>query len=387
MSLSKAWSHECLVRKDVDFLNVGTLGPTLKSALQRAQDVLWQWMSDGPGASLAIPSARMYLNMMEEQDKCRGVVAQWMGVNPASVAILGNATDGINAALSTIEWRAGDRIITSNEEHDALSRPLAQLVRRFGVAVDVLSFPATDGEIPNFLERLSAVVSPATRLVAISHVSHVSGIRLPLGNIGTMFHAHPDVWLLVDGSHAAGTVLELVQPRVDFYVFPGHKWLFGPIGTGILWVSERVLQESLPLMSGAPMMSSEGKRYDTNDGAWRYEYGTRDWSKMVGLSRAIQFRQQWAEKKLLEHYESLGRQFTIGFSKTTAAPLVGSAPLFSIPMIRSDDVANVLWEKYRIITKPQAKNMRISLPPWLEPARAVQLGEMVGKAMARVLGS
>lgn len=382
--LSQVWREQCLVREDIEFLNVGTLGSTLRVAFEKTQEAMLEWLMEGPGGSISPRPGRMYLNMMEEQDRCRQVVAKWMGAEKSSVALLGNATDGINAALGSIEWRAGDRILTSNEEHDALLRPLSQIARRYGVEVDVLPFPSTDEEVPGFLRELEQHIGPTTRCIALSHVSHVTGIRIPIEDLSRTCEAAPHAWLLVDGSHAAGTTVAFLRPRVDFYVFPAHKWLFGPIETGVLWVSPRVLQETTPLQSGAPMMSADGVRYERDDGAWRYEYGTRDWSKMVGLNKAIEFRQQWTEEVLVEHYELLGRQFSDGFMRACGMSLQGSAPLLSVAIEASDAAANLLWEEHRVIVKPQAHHLRLSIPPWLEPQRATELGELVGQTIARV---
>ena len=378
MSLSAQWRKQCMVRTDLEFLNAGTLGPTLRCAFDAAHDALTRWMTDAPGASLDLRSARGYLNMMEEQDKCRRVVADWLGVAPDSVALLGNATDGINAALHSIQWQPGDRIVTTNEEHEALRQPLERLQHRYGVAVDVVPFPQTDAEVARFGDDLNSKLTDRTRLVALSEVSHATGVRVSVPDIATTLAAFPQVWLLVDGSHAAGTSEELIQPRVDFYVFPAHKWLFGPVETGVLWVSQRALQRTSPLLAGAPMMSAEGVRFDDDAGAWRYEYGTRDWSKLVGLSVAIRFRQQWPEAVLVDHYATLGAAFAQGFEFASGRRLTGVAPLYSVATVNSNAIANDLWEQHRVLVKPQANNIRISIPPWLEPDRARELGRLLG---------
>lgn len=379
MSISLRWQEECLVNQDIAFFNVGTLAPTIKCAFQAEYDLKLKWMSQGPGASLEIREARTYLNMMEEQDKCRRVVANWLGVAPSSVALLGNATDGINAAFNSIDWEPGDRILTSDEEHEALRNPLAQLKRRFGVEVDIVSFPKNNEENSQFINEFAEKLSSSTRMVAISEVSHRSGVRINITELIATLSGYTDAWLLIDGSHAAGTTLNLIKPGIDFYVFPAHKWLFGPVETGVLWVSERVLQETYPLMSGSPMISAEGERYESGEGAWRYEYGTRDWAKMAGLATAITFRQQWTEETLLSHYALLSTAFVNGFQSACSTPLHGAAPLFSFATEKSNEIANQLWNTQRIIVKPQDGNIRLSVPPWLEAEHSHELGQIIGR--------
>ena len=380
VALSAAWRAECLVDPGIDFLNPGTLAPTLRCAYTAMFDAYSHWMAAGPGASLEDRSARAYLNAMEEQDRCRRVLAGWLQVQAESVALLGNATDGINAALGSVSWQPGDRIVTSDEEHEALRHPLRQLRLRHGVEVDLVPFPQAADKAQGFAERISAALSLATRMVAVSQVSHRSGVRIDLDQVTAALAKRPDVLLLVDGSHAAGAVADLVRDGVDFYAFPGHKWLFGPVETGVLWVSERALRDTAPLMSGAPMMSAEGVRYEDGSGAWRYEYGTRDWTKMVGLSAAVRFRQQWPEEELLHHYAELGTSFRQGFEDADCGhPLEGAAPLFSVLTEQGATVGQTLWQRHRVIVKPQAGNIRISLPPWLERSRARELGHLLAQ--------
>jgi selenocysteine lyase/cysteine desulfurase len=383
MSLSSDWLKECMVDRTIEFLNAGTLAPTLRCAFDAVYAAHLQWMTHGPGGSLEQRDARTYLNMMEEQDKCRRVVASWLGVAPSTIALLGNVTDGINASLSSIPWQPGDRILTSDEEHEALRYPLAQLKLRYGVEIDVVQFPRRNEDVSQFPSQFSDKLSPHTKMVAISEVSHRSGVRVDVNGIISALREFPNVWLLVDGAHAAGTSTSLIQDGIDFYVFPGHKWLFGPVETGVLRVSQRVLKETTPLLSGSPMMSVEGVRYEDAAGAWRYEYGTRDWSKMVGLTTAIQFRQHWMEQDLVLHYTSLGVAFAQGFETKNGRPLTGNSPVISFETQAANRIANTLWEEQKVIVKPQDGNIRISLPPWLEVDRSRELGDLIGQVVDR----
>lgn len=377
MVLSQTWLEECLVDNDMDFLNCGTLAPTLKSAFQLMQEARLKWIQRGPGASLELREARGYLNMMEEQDKCRHQVAKWLRVDASSVALLGNVTDGINAALQTIEWSAKDHIVTTDEEHDALQRPLSHLERRIGVRVDAVSFPKSS-EDNTFISRLMSKITPQTKLIALSQVSHVTGIPIDITRLMEALEEVPHVYVLIDGAHAAGTTTNLIHPRMDFFTFPGHKWLFGPVETGVLWVSQRILRDTSTMLSGAPMMSKDGTRFEDEEGAWRYEYGTRDWAKMVGLSASVAFRRRWSEETIVDHYATLGSAFAGAFHASSKVKLVGRAPLLSFPTDSSNQIANNLWQGYRILVKPQARNIRISLPPWLTIERASRLGEQIG---------
>jgi L-cysteine/cystine lyase len=122
--------------------------------------------------------------------------------------------------LAGLDLRPGDEVLTSDEEHPGLLGPLAAARAQRGTAVREVPF----GE-------LAGAVSPATRLVACSHVSWLNG-RLAPDLTGV------DVPVLLDGAQGAGAVpVDVAALGCDFYAASGQKWLCGPVGTGLLWVS------------------------------------------------------------------------------------------------------------------------------------------------------
>ncbi|MCY0880120.1 MAG: aminotransferase class V-fold PLP-dependent enzyme [Firmicutes bacterium] len=379
--MARVWLEECPLNNDLIYLNSGTLGPPLKSVSHTVDFLRNEWIREGPGSAAGAKGADSYFEMMKWTDRARQKVAQWMKTSAASVAITGNATDGINLALTSISWKAGDHIVTTDEEHPALLYPLRRLEDRYGVIVDVIPFPQSDPD-QDFFDALTDVLKPSTRMVAVSSVSHRSGVTLDLEEMITRLGSY-EGWVLVDGSHAAGTQPILVVPGVDFYVFPCHKWLFGPIGTGILWVSEKALAETDGLLSGAPMMRENGERYSDRQGAWRYEFGTRDWALAAGIVAAINFRQQWTETEIAHYYLELRTAYLRGYQQSGCSATVrGSGPILQIVVPESSNISRALWETYQIIVKPDIGSIRVSLPPWLTPTIAEDIGFIMGKEIA-----
>ncbi len=366
------WREQCPVTEKVTYLNCGTLGPTLRGVAETVERLRGEWMAAGPGANLGVAGANGYFDMMATQDRARKVLADWLKTDPRSVALTGNATDGINFALTSFAWQAGDRILTTTDEHGALIFPLERLKALYGVAVDTVDFPPAGGE-KDWAREIQRLLTPRTRLLALSSVSHQTGVAIDLSRILKVLDMAA-VWILVDGSHAAGTRWPLLVPGVDFYVFPGHKWLFGPAGSGVLWVSPRALAELDGPQAGAPMISAEDGRPLGRDGAWRYEYGTRDWTVTAGLAAAVIFRQQWDEATIMRHYEEVGEAFRTGFGQAGQPKLTGSGPLLHVVMDDPGRVARQVWDQARMIVKPDGSGIRISLPPWLTPEEGAAAG-------------
>jgi selenocysteine lyase/cysteine desulfurase len=153
--------------------------------------------------------------------------ARVMGADPADVALTGSTTDGCNTILSALDFRAGDRIVTSDEEHPGLLAPLARLAHQ-GVEIVVAPFA-----------EIADAVTPATRLVAVSHVSWVSGLV-----VDTDALTATGIPVLLDAAQSLGAVpVDLGALGCAFYAGSGQKWMCGPEGSGVLWVRRDMLDE------------------------------------------------------------------------------------------------------------------------------------------------
>ena len=140
---------------------------------------------------------------------------------PEQVALTSSTTQGIGLVTAGLDWAAGDEVITTTEEHPGLTSPLDVLARRFGIEVRAVE-----------AERVLDAISPATRMVAVSHVLWTTGRVLDMAAISARAH-EVGAWLLVDGAQGAGNIeVDPAALGVDFYAFSGQKWLLGPEGSG-----------------------------------------------------------------------------------------------------------------------------------------------------------
>jgi cysteine desulfurase family protein len=145
-----------------------------------------------------------------------------------------NCTDGLNIAIKGAV-RPGDHVITSDLEHNSVSRPLRQL-EKDGV-ISLTRLASDDGYLdPDDLRR---ALTAKTALVVLTHASNVLGTLQPIESIAPMVR-EAGALMLVDAAQSAGVVpIDLRATPIDLLAFPGHKALYGPTGTGALYVGPR----------------------------------------------------------------------------------------------------------------------------------------------------
>lgn len=178
---------------------------------------------------------RMAISSERVLDDARHALNQFFGgLAPERWIFTLNCTDALNIAIKGT-LRPGDHAITSDLEHNSISRPLRQLEKD---GLITLTRVASEG---GYLdpESIRRAVTPRTRLVAITHAANVLGTVQPIEAIGAIVRA-ADSLFLVDAAQSAGVVpIDLKTTPIDLLAFPGHKALYGPTGTGALYVGPR----------------------------------------------------------------------------------------------------------------------------------------------------
>lgn len=295
-----------------------------------------------------------------ELDRTRQAVAGLLNAHSDTIAFTRNATDGHNIVLQGLRWRPGDELLISDQEHPALSHPAAYLQNRRMVAVRVFSVNAD----PNITrENVAAVLSPKTRLIAFSHVSCESGVRLPAKEICHLAQSQGAL-TLVDGAQSLGAIPESVRDlNCDFYVSNGHKWLCGPKGTGILFVRPDRL-EALDLGgAGAGTFAEftwqgEDFSFDLQPSARRFEFGTRNHAALVGLHAALAWLEQLGFAEVFARVRDLARQANALLAQLPGVEVItpqssddaAGIITFNLPDREPAKVSQALWDQ-GIITR------------------------------------
>jgi cysteine desulfurase / selenocysteine lyase len=146
-----------------------------------------------------------------------------------------NCTDALNMAFKGV-LAEGDHVITTDLEHNSVSRPLRAMELAGKIALTRLKADAGGTVDPDAIRR---AITPKTRLIAQTHASNVVGTVQPIVEIGKLAREH-DLLFLVDAAQTAGVIpIDIQAMNIDLLAFPGHKSLFGPTGTGALYTGSR----------------------------------------------------------------------------------------------------------------------------------------------------
>jgi cysteine desulfurase/selenocysteine lyase len=236
-----------------------------------------------------------------------------------------NATEGINLVASSFgrsRVRAGDEVVISAMEHHSNIVPWQMLCEATGARLQVV--PMNDrGEL--LLAELERIVGPATRIVAVSHMSNALGTVNPVEEIVRIAHAHGAA-VLLDGSQAAYHMpVDVTALGCDFYVATGHK-LYGPTGIGVLYGRRELLDAMPPWMGGGDMISSVTFEKSTwNVLPYKFEAGTPNIEGAVGLGAALDYISAIGLDAIAQHEQDLLEYGTAALTEVPGVRLIGTA--------------------------------------------------------------
>ncbi len=262
------------------------------------------------GANPGRSSHRMAIAAASAISETRAAIARLLGIDaPERIVFAANATDSLNLAILGL-LKPGDRVITTSMEHNSIRRPLRAL-QDDGVEV-VTVRASTSGIVdPAGVESVAA----GAKLFAVTHASNVNGAMQPIPDLAEIAH-RAGALLLVDGAQTLGAMpVEPEKLGIDLLAFPGHKALFGPPGTGGLYIGPRVDLESFkPLRSGGTGISSEDDRQPLSL-PFRYEAGTANTLGIAGLGAGARFVEEIGLESIESRHRSLTDRLVDGLSR------------------------------------------------------------------------
>jgi cysteine desulfurase family protein len=275
------------------------------------------------------------------------------GRNPERWAFALNCTDALNMAFKGV-LDDGDHVITTNLEHNSVSRPLVALAE--ARRITLTRVPADGGGTID-PEAIRAAITPKTRLVAMTHASNVLGTVQPVAEVGRIAREH-GLLFLVDAAQSAGTVPIDVQAMcIDLLALPGHKSLFGPTGTGMLYVGPRASVR--PWREGGTGGDSLTPTQPT-DFPHHLEGGTPNVLGVVGLVAGLDFVEERGVEAIRKHEVELCDRLRNALAELPGFEVFGhdhpgrrvGALSFRCEALPAPELAGLLDQSFNVAVRP-----------------------------------
>ncbi len=237
----------------------------------------------------------------------RVAAARLIGANRNEIASVKNTSEGIATVATGLNWKPGDRMVAFREEFPANYYPWKRLEEK-GVAVTWLS-------VGDSLDRIEEATRGA-RLLSISFVQFLSGYRAPIREIGEICHRNHCIYM-VDAIQGMGAFpIDVRACHIDTLAADGHKWMLGPEGCGILYISEALQDQVDPVEFGWTNVAGYND-YASRDmalrpDAGRYECGTLNTIGIYGLKAAIEFLLEVGQGVIAPVVQNLGDRIAEG---------------------------------------------------------------------------
>lgn len=213
----------------VTFLNHGSFGATPR-VVREAQR---RWMDELEREPVLF-LARKVPGLLAE---VRARVAAFVGAEPGGIALVPNATTGVNAVLRSLDFGPGDEILCADQSYNAVLQTVRAITHRTGAVLTQARFPFPIGGPDEIVDAFAAAITPRTRLLLVDHITSPTAMILPVAALVVLARER-GLPILVDGAHAPGMLpLQLDALGADFYTGNLHKWAFAPKGAALLHVA------------------------------------------------------------------------------------------------------------------------------------------------------
>jgi selenocysteine lyase/cysteine desulfurase len=215
------------------YLNTASLAPA-PARIFDATVAAWRELETNP---VRMGYGRDPDTTISAADRVRGKAAKLLGCDADEVLITTGTTSGMTTLAQAIALTTGDRMLTTEQEHEGGMVGWSQLQRRRGVAIDVVPIGWEEQDSAAIVRRFEAAIRPETRVISVSHVITSTGFRMPVAEIAALARRH-NALCIVDGAQAVGAIaVDVKALGCHAYATSGHKWLMGPKGTGLLYIS------------------------------------------------------------------------------------------------------------------------------------------------------
>lgn len=298
------------------------------------------------------PVYTMWQVLEPQIESVRRRLAAAFGCETEEMAIVRNASEGLEICQLGIDLKPGDEILTTTQDYGRMLTTWEQRERRNGVVLKKIVFPVPPPSMDDLVDRFRRAITPKTKVIHFCHITNLTGQIFPVKEICRLGRER-GIEVIVDGAHAfAHFPFTLADLDCDYYATSLHKWLLAPIGTGFLYVRKSKIAKVWPLMAAPKEMDANIRKFE--------EIGTHPAANHNAIAEALTFhegigierkaarlrylRDRWMKRLAAD------RRFAI---RTSFDPAMSCAiGNVQIEGVDTRKLAEHLWNKRRIIVVP-----------------------------------
>jgi isopenicillin-N epimerase len=345
---------------DEAYFNTGTLGACPRQVLDAVLESMRE-MEKSIAHYDYRPEHPEYIAGYRAQEDLRKKAGGILNAGAGEIALVQNATMGINFIANGLELKSGDEVLITDQEHPGGMGPWDLRAKRQGIVVKKLVIPVPTPDPQTVVHIFANAIGPRTKAIAVPHVTSHYGIVLPVREICDLGRARA-IFTLVDGAQAVGQMrVDVKKIGCDAYACSPHKWLLAPPGNGLLYVRQERQNEIW-----ATLASAHWDDYKPETGLFRLmQFGTANEALLDGLNAALDFYNRIGPEKIERRTLSLAGSLRQGLHQikgvTILSPvhpaLAGAIVTYGVDGLTGLQLQDELWSRKKYRVRAQAGPM------------------------------
>lgn len=344
------WDHvrdQFLLSRSTTFFNPGTMGVISKPVYDKMVAHLYKTAVDIAEWNYGDDYTWMtgYWPMINLRTK----IGQIIGAHPQEIALTENVTSGMSYIAMGLNLKAGDEVLTTDQEHSGGLGAWQVREKRDGIVLRQTPFPKPVKDTAEVLAWVKKNVTPATRVIMLSHMITGSGAILPIKEI-CQWAQERDIVTVIDGAQAIGHIkVDVHDLGCDAYTGCFHKWMGSPAGCGVMYVRDGLFQELYPVVANGG--------WNNDDPGYRFtQRGTGSQTQLVGLEAALDFHLALGPERVYERIKYLGDYLRAGLRKIPQARIYSAQDesmnagitVYNLDGWTGPKLMDIYWEKKRM---------------------------------------
>lgn len=331
------------------FFNTGTIGAVPRPVLERVIEEMrtlqatvcrWDYTAQTPN----------WISGYDPQLLLREKLGKLVNADATEIALIQNATMGMNFTAHGLDMKSGDEVITTDREHPGGVCGWQERVKRDGIVWKQVEVPVPANDPDEIIKRFAAQITPRTRVLAVPHIISGTAVVMPVKRLSALAHEHGCL-AIIDGAQAVGQVkVDLKDIGCDAYFSSPHKWLLAPAGNGMLYI-----RHDKQDLFWTTLCSSEWDNH--KDGMYRFmQYGTGNPALLSGLDAAIDFHNRLGPERVRARIRFLADRLRSGLQQIPGAKinspvhpeLAGAVVVYALEGVPATKVEDELWTRRRL---------------------------------------